>query len=92
MCEDSRKVLVEEKKTKRWLMANLIFLLSLIFFGGAWMKGIEKDIGHLQEMLDTRTEDRFYRQDGLVLEQRIIALENNYSRIEAALIRLEEKL
>jgi len=92
MCEESKKILIEERKTKKWLAANAVFLISLVFFGGAWIRGIEKDIVHLQEMLNTRTEDRFYAQDGLILEQRIIALENNYSRIEASLIRLEDKI
>ncbi len=90
MCEDSKRLLNEDKKMKNWLIGNAIFLITLVFLGGAWMKGIESDITHVHEMLDVRTEDRFYAQDGLILEQRIIALENNYSRIEASLIRLED--
>jgi len=91
MCEASKTILVEERKTRKWLVANAAFLMGVVFFGGAWMRGIEKDVEHVQALITVRTEDRFYAQDGLILEQRIIALENNYSRIESSLIRLEDK-
>jgi len=92
MCEDTRKIIKEEKSIKKWMIANIITLISAVFFMGFWVQGVEKDIEHLQTQLEIRTEDRFYVQDGLILEQRIIALENNYARIEALLIRLEDKI
>lgn len=82
----------EDRKIQKWLVANLIFLVTLVFFGGAWMRGIEKDITHVREQMEVRTEDRFYRQDGLILEARITSLEGNYQRIENALVRLDEKI
>jgi len=92
MCEQGKQIIKEEKSVKKWLMANIIVLIVGIFTLGSWVQGVEKDLASLEEKLELRTEDRFYVQDGLILEQRIIALENNYQRIEAVLIRLDNKI
>jgi hypothetical protein len=89
---ETKELISQDKRLKNWLVANGIFLLTLIFFGGAWVRGIEKDIEHVRESMEIRTEDRFYKQDGLILEARITALEANYTRIEEALVRLDAKL
>lgn len=79
-------------------VAGLItFIGTAVFIGMAWGT-LQSDVDHNKELLIVRSSDRFYKQDGEILEekfkglvQRQDSLEEQYRVIDAKLDRLIEE-
>ncbi len=78
----------DRKATKKFMYAN-IFLLVVI---GIWVGTIQTEVGHNTETIKERTADRFYRQDGEVLQAQINECSNRQARYEESIREINVKL
>lgn len=78
--------------TKNRILLGLIASITLFIGAGVWIGTIQNDIKHLRETLTVRTEDRFYRQDGEILQQQINQNKEATQEIKSSLLRIEDKL
>lgn len=92
---------VEEKVDK--LIGDWESIRSRVFWGalgsvtlmvgiGIWVGTMQSSISFIQERINNRTEDRFYKQDGERLEVLINGNTKSIESIEGALLRIEDKI
>lgn len=75
-----------------FLLANAVLIAGGLVYTGSWKTKVEMDISHNKEMLTVRTEDRFFKQDGDVLETKMQTIEDRQDRLEAQYDTIDTKL
>lgn len=79
-------------RAKNWLLVGLISSVGIWIGVGSWVGTIQNEVKNIREQMLIRTEDRFYAQDGEILEQQILQNKEAVGEIKASLLRIEEKL
>ncbi len=75
-----------------FLLANVFLLAGGLIYIGSWKTKVEMSIESNKELMAVRTEDRFFRQDGDVLETKINNVEDRQERIENQFNIIDAKL
>lgn len=91
--DEVKKDIGDIKKRVFWgLLGSLTIIISASIWIGMFVSDVRGELERLNELIALRTEDRFYKQDGEVLQQQITNNREDVQDIKSSLLRIETKI